>query len=143
MDGKYPLTNAMKKSRTNALLSLISEFIQMSSLCFRQAISERDKAAETKQASASAWTRCTTGAKIIDKKPRQEKRYRDVTDIDAMGNLVNLVEMTATAGEIFTKNVGIVSEMNVTSFVQGRMSDTCISPLLEPEVLIMRKEFGP
>jgi catechol 2,3-dioxygenase-like lactoylglutathione lyase family enzyme len=109
-----------------AMPPILTEFTPTCSLRFRQAVSARDKAAVGNQGGDGIFLQIESddwetvygrlqvmGAKILDRRPREEKRYRVVTIVDPMGNLVNFIERnTTTLGEVFTKDVGIKRPQN-------------------------------
>jgi catechol 2,3-dioxygenase-like lactoylglutathione lyase family enzyme len=98
----------------------LTEFTPMGGLSFRQAVTQRDKAAVGNQAGDGVFLQVesddwetvydklkTMGAALLDKEPREGKDFRAVTILDPMGNRVNFVEKTTTTvGRVFTKDVG-------------------------------------
>jgi catechol 2,3-dioxygenase-like lactoylglutathione lyase family enzyme len=98
----------------------LTEFTPTCSLRFRQAVTQRDKAAVGNQAGDGVFLQVesddwetvydklkTMGARLLDKEPREEKDFRAVTVLDPMGNRVNFIEKTTTTvGRVFTMDGG-------------------------------------
>ncbi|TFK22925.1 hypothetical protein FA15DRAFT_621741, partial [Coprinopsis marcescibilis] len=99
------------------------EFTPIGSLRFREASTERDKAAVGNQAGDGVFLQVETddwdtvyprlktfGVKFAGKgqeEPREEKRYKAVTVFDPMGNKVNIIQRTtSTMGRVFMMDVG-------------------------------------
>ena len=99
----------------------LTEFAPQSALRFREARTQRDRAAVGNQAGDGIFLQVETddwdkvyeklkamGARILDPEPRRrENRYKAVTVMDNMGNRVNLINKTTTAlGRVFSMDVG-------------------------------------
>ncbi|RXW15555.1 hypothetical protein EST38_g10297 [Candolleomyces aberdarensis] len=98
------------------------EFTPCASLRFREAKTQKDKAAVGNQAGDAVFLQVecddwdtlydrlkTMGVQFVGgkKDPREEKQYRVVTVFDPMGNKVNIIERTTTTlGKVFMMDVG-------------------------------------